>query len=79
VESFVLGPLLLRGTLQITFVQERLARRLAPVAELRLPTPPFESDVLVEATTLHPRSGHDPAHGWLRVRLRAIAHAGSDA
>ena len=74
VESFVLGPLLLRGTRQITFVQERLANRLAGTAELRLLTPPFESPELVETMAWHPRSGNDPAHSWLRMRLRAIAH-----
>jgi len=36
VESFVLGPLLVRGTRQITFVHERLAHRLVAAAELRL-------------------------------------------
>jgi DNA-binding transcriptional LysR family regulator len=73
VESFVLGPLLLRGTRQITFVQERLAHRLAATAELRVLTPPFESPTLVEAMTWHPRSDNDPAHSWLRTRLLAIA------
>lgn len=74
VESFVLGPLLLRGTRQITFVQERLARRLATTAELRQLTPPFESPTLVETMAWHPRSDNDPAHRWLRTRLRAVAH-----
>jgi DNA-binding transcriptional LysR family regulator len=74
VESFVLGPLLLRGTQQITFIQERLAHRLAATAELRLLTPPFESPALIETMTWHPRSDNDPAHSWLRARLRAIAH-----
>jgi LysR family transcriptional regulator, nod-box dependent transcriptional activator len=73
VESFLLGPLLLRGTRQITFVQERLARRLAATAELRLLKPPFESPTLVETMTWHPRADHDPGHQWLRGRLRAIA------
>ncbi len=73
-ESFVLGPLLLRGTRQITFIQERLARRLAASAELRLLTPPFESPVLVETMAWHPRSDNEPAHRWLRTRLRAVAH-----
>jgi DNA-binding transcriptional LysR family regulator len=74
VESFVLGPLLLRGTRQITFVQERLARRLAATAELRQLEPPFESPTLVETMAWHPRSDNDPAHRWLRARLRAVAH-----
>jgi len=73
VESFVLGPLLLRGTRQITFVQERLAHRLAAAAELKLLTPPFESPTLIEAMTWHPRSDNDPAHRWLRERISTIA------
>ena len=73
VESFVLGPLLLRGTRQLTFVQQRLARRLAATAELRLLDPPFESPTLVETMTWHPRSDNDPAQRWLRTRLQAIA------
>jgi DNA-binding transcriptional LysR family regulator len=73
VESFVLGPLLLSGTRQLTFVQQRLARRLAATAELRLLNPPFESPTLVETMTWHPRSDNDPAQRWLRARLQAIA------
>lgn len=73
VDSFVLGLLLLRGTRQFTFVQERLARRLAATAGLRLLTPPFESPTLVETMAWHPRSDNDPAHNWLRTRFRAIA------
>jgi LysR family transcriptional regulator, nod-box dependent transcriptional activator len=73
VESFVLGPLLLRGTRQITFVQERLAHQLAATAELRLLEPPFDSPALVETMAWHPRAGNDPAHSWLRARLRTIA------
>src|SRR5262249_20732717 len=73
VESFLLAPFLLRGTRQITFVQARLARRLAAPAELRLLEPPFESPKLVETMTWHPRADHDPGHQWLRGRLRAIA------
>jgi DNA-binding transcriptional LysR family regulator len=74
VESFLLGPLLLRGTRQITFVQERLAHRLAAAAELRLLAPPFESPELIETMTWHPRSSNDPAHSWLRRRISTIAH-----
>lgn len=74
VESFVLGPLLIRGTRQVTFLQQRLAHRLASAAQLRLLTPPFESPALVETMAWHPRSGNDPAHSWLRARLLAIAN-----
>lgn len=73
VESFVVGALLLRGTRQVTFLQERLARLLVDVAELRLLTPPCQIPTLVETMTWHPRSNNDPAHAWLRARIRALA------
>ena len=56
VESFVLGALLLRGTRQVTFLQERLARELESAAELRLLQPPFEIPPLVETMSWHPRA-----------------------
>jgi LysR family nod box-dependent transcriptional activator len=73
VESFLVGSFLLRGTRQITFLQERLARRLAEMAELRLMEPPFVTPTLVETMTWHPRSSNDPAHSWLRARIHALA------
>jgi DNA-binding transcriptional LysR family regulator len=73
VESFLVGPLLLRGTRQITFLQERLARQLAEVAQLRVVEPPFAIPILVETMTWHPRSTHDTAHSWLRARIYALA------
>lgn len=73
VESFLLGSLLLRGTRQITFLQERLARRLAHAAELRLIEPPFQTPTLIETMTWHPRSSNDAAHAWLRARIHALA------
>ena len=73
VESFLLGPFLLRGTRQITFIQQRLADRLRAAAELRLLTPPFASPELIETMAWHPRSTNDPAHRWLRTRISAIA------
>lgn len=75
VESFVVGALLLRGTRQVTFLQERLARLLADVAQLRLLTPPCEIPPLVETMTWHPRSTNDPAHTWLRTRIQALAQS----
>jgi DNA-binding transcriptional LysR family regulator len=75
VESFLLGSLMLRGTRRVTFLQERLARRLAEPAELRLIEPPFQTPTLLETMTWHPRSSNDAAHRWLRVRIHALAHA----
>jgi DNA-binding transcriptional LysR family regulator len=75
VASFVTGPLLLRGTRLITFVQRRLADLLAEAAELRVVRPPFAIPPLVETLTWHPRSTTDPGHRWLRGRIAAAAAA----
>jgi DNA-binding transcriptional LysR family regulator len=75
VESFVTGPLLLRGTRLITFIQRRLAGLLAEPAELRIVQPPFEIPPLLETLTWHPRSTTDPGHRWLRKQIVAAAAA----
>jgi DNA-binding transcriptional LysR family regulator len=73
VEGFVVGALLLRGTRQITFLQERLARALETVGELRLLEPPLEFPPLIETMVWHPRSDGDPAHRWLRAHMQEVA------
>jgi DNA-binding transcriptional LysR family regulator len=73
VESFVVGALMLRGTRQVTFLQERLARMLAGPAELQLLEPPCELPTVVETMAWHPRATDDPAHRWLRERIVALA------
>jgi len=73
VESFLLGVLMLQGSRQITFVQERLARRFATPEQLRIMEPPLTIPPLVETITWHPRATNDPAHRWLRTRILEIA------
>lgn len=75
VQSFVTGPLLLRGTRLVAFVQRRLADLLADAAELRIVPPPFEIPPLLETLTWHPRSTTDPGHRWLRGQIAAAAAA----
>jgi LysR family transcriptional regulator, nod-box dependent transcriptional activator len=75
VASFVTGPLLLRGTTFVTFIQRRLADLLAETAELRVVAPPFEIPPLLETLTWHPRSTTDPGHRWLRKQIVAAAQA----
>ncbi|HEY6759057.1 MAG TPA: LysR family transcriptional regulator [Baekduia sp.] len=75
VGSFVTGPLLLRGTSLVTFVQRRLADLLEESAELRLVRPPFEIPPLLETLTWHPRSTTDPGHRWLRRQIVEAAGA----
>lgn len=72
-DSFVLLPLLLIGTPQVMLIQERLGRRLSPIADLRLVEPAFETPPLAEAMYWHGRNTSDPAHRWLRNMLREIA------
>ncbi len=73
VESFVIGPLLLRGTRHVAFVQQRLANSLEHAAELRMLEPPCEIPPVVETLTWHPRSTNDPGHRWLRQRILQVA------
>lgn len=75
VESFVIGPLLLKGTRQVTFVQQRLATSLEQAGELRMLEPPCEIPPIVETLTWHPRSTNDPGHRWLRQRITQLAQA----
>jgi LysR family nod box-dependent transcriptional activator len=74
-QSFVTGPLLLRGTRLVAFVQRRLLDLLAEAGELRVVAPPFAIPPLVETLTWHPRSTSDPGHRWLRGRILAAAQA----
>jgi DNA-binding transcriptional LysR family regulator len=73
VSSFVIGPLLIKGTKQITFVQERLFHLIAGLAELKALEPPCEFPPIVETVTWHPRSTNDPGHRWLREQMRQVA------
>ena len=73
VDSFVLLPLLLQGTPLVALIQERLARKVAPLAGLRIVEPMFETPPLAEAMFWHSRNTSDPAHRWLREMLRDVA------
>ncbi|MFF1379298.1 LysR family transcriptional regulator [Streptomyces sp. NPDC058308] len=66
VDSFQLLPLLVAGTRRIAMVQARLARRLAPIASVRVVEPPYEAVPLQQAMWWHPVHTHDAAHIWLR-------------
>lgn len=70
--SFVVSPLLQRGTRLVALVQERLARALQEAAELRILEPPLPLKPITETMFWHPRSEDDPAHRWLREELGAL-------
>ncbi len=75
VESFVVGAHMIRGTRQVTVLQERLARLFQESQELRILEPPVPTPPLTETMSWHPRATNDPAHRWLRERVRATARA----
>lgn len=70
VESFLAVPFLVAGTGRVALLQERLARRLAPAARVRVLPCPWEVVPLKEALWWHPSLRGDPAHTWLRGALR---------
>ena len=57
----------------VTFVHERLGKRLASISEIRLVEPPFEVPIMAETMFWHPRSSLDPAQRWLRDQIAATA------
>jgi DNA-binding transcriptional LysR family regulator len=68
-ESFFLMPFLVVGTPFIALVHERLARRLAGAADMRIVDLEFETPPVSETMFWHPRQTSDPAHRWLRSLL----------
>ena len=73
VESFLLVPFLLEGTLMVSLMLERASRRLAGITNVRTLKPPLRLPDIHEALYWHPRHSSDPGHRWLRERLAAIA------
>jgi LysR family nod box-dependent transcriptional activator len=73
VESFALGPFLLRGTRMVAFLQERLCEAIGDAADIAIVDPPLELPTLDETMYWHPRATSDPAHRWLRERILALA------
>ncbi|OJX64543.1 MAG: hypothetical protein BGO95_08735 [Micrococcales bacterium 73-13] len=71
--GFLLAPMLVQGTSLITLTSEILARRLSGPAGLRLLEPPMELPLLSTTMAWTPRVHDDPAHRWLRSRLREVA------
>jgi LysR family nod box-dependent transcriptional activator len=73
VQSFFLMPLLLGHSRMIALTHERLARRLATIADIKILKLLFETPTTEEAIYWHPRLTADPAHRWLRgVLLKSI-------
>jgi len=71
--TFVMGPLLVRGTRLLTIVHRRVALELAIAAEARILEIPFDLGTITQTMFWHPRTDNDPAHRWLRDRISALA------
>jgi LysR family transcriptional regulator, nod-box dependent transcriptional activator len=74
IESFLLVPLLIRGTSLASLVLERSTAML-PTDGLRMVDPPIPVPDINEAMYWNPRRTNDPGHRWLRARLAATATA----
>lgn len=79
-QSFVVQPLILRGTRSFALVPLRLVEHFAEIAGIRWVEPPFELDaVITEAMFWAPRAESNQAHRWLRERVAAAATATADS
>jgi DNA-binding transcriptional LysR family regulator len=74
IESFLLVPLLVRGTSLVSLVLERSAA-LQAVEGVVLVEPPVPVPDINEAMYWDPRHTDAPAHRWLRGRVAAAAAA----
>jgi DNA-binding transcriptional LysR family regulator len=72
VESFLMAPLLIRGTSLVSLVLERAASML-PLDGLRLIEPPIPVPGITDTMYWNPRHTEDPGHRWLRQRLTDTA------
>ncbi|NMO03730.1 LysR family transcriptional regulator [Gordonia sp. TBRC 11910] len=77
-QSFVVAPLMLRGTNFLTLLHERFGRAVAEQTGIKLLDPPVELAPITEAMFWGPRHQEDPAHVWLRQQLRRAAGALSE-
>jgi DNA-binding transcriptional LysR family regulator len=65
-ETFLALPFLVAAADGVALIQERLARRLAPAADVSILDCPFPTVPLVEALWWHPMYQRDAGHLWLR-------------
>jgi DNA-binding transcriptional LysR family regulator len=76
--GFAMAPFFLRGTRLVTLIPLLWGRRLAAAAGLRLLEPPMPLPYVTETIFWTERHEDDPAHRWLRERLREVAGAFAD-
>jgi DNA-binding transcriptional LysR family regulator len=73
VESYLAVPYFVAGTDRVALMQERLASRLAPTANLRVVECPGDAEPIVEALWWHRHYEDDTAHAWLRRLIMETA------
>lgn len=81
IESFLLVPVLVKGTDLVSLVLER-STRLYPLDGLALVEPPVPVPDITETMYWNPRRTEDPGHRWLRNKVLAAAadlEPGTDA
>ncbi|MFE2070378.1 LysR family transcriptional regulator [Streptomyces sp. NPDC059467] len=72
VQTFQLLPYMVEGTRRVAMIQERLIRKVAPSAAVRVLPCPFEVVPVQEAMWWHPVHAQDAAHMWLRKKAAEV-------
>ncbi len=72
-DSMVTMAFLLAGTDLVAVLPQRLAKRLATAADIRLLEPEMPLRPLRQSAFWHTRRDRDPGHVWLRQHLVAVA------
>ncbi|MEW2574638.1 LysR family transcriptional regulator [Streptomyces syringium] len=72
VHTFQLLPCVVEGTRRVAMIQERLARRAAGLAAVRVLECPFAAVPVQEAMWWHPLHTQDAAHIWLRETVTRV-------
>ena len=73
--NWALVPFLVSESCLVAVVQERLARRLAGAAHIKLLELPFAMPALTLAMYWNPVAESDPANTWFRALVRDVAQA----
>ncbi|SOD98025.1 LysR family transcriptional regulator [Blastococcus haudaquaticus] len=71
--GFLPMPFMLAGTELVAVLPERLAKRVAAAADIRLLEPEMDLQPLRQSAFWHARRDRDPGHVWLREQLLTVA------
>jgi DNA-binding transcriptional LysR family regulator len=73
--GFATMPFMLAGTDLVAVIPQRLARRVATAADIRILEPEMPLRPLLQSAFWHARRDRDPGHVWLREQMAAVAAA----